>query len=1092
MSATSYLGRFFRQNLGGTAHSQFVLSCLDLSNSPRAEPLDLLQAQPTQHPPSNPTVPSSLCGAAQADDESNESPQNTAFGGPRILSFFKHTALPTNCRSVQSLNPLWQSRLSGREEFSKEIPQLKEKTLTEDLSWTQLNHKLSVGEAGTQPFGYSAILDVEQQPCQPAVDSKLVESIKDNLAHFSVDKRLSQGYFNVSHSKDAVSGTSIAPAKGYNQPTQDGYEPNSLHFTNPPASTKRRRSTSGYSLFSPAASFGNALYLRSNYSNSFGCPKRRKSSKTFSSQAGIGYTPFAFSQKKPSYVCSRTRLLGEFLGLEPSRYRNWTKELHEIMSTPITERGDQLRKLSQDFVETASSIGKTIILERNLPTLEKSIQPLSGKGIAGGEKFLHNNIFFKYAIDAHNLFGNDHACAMKVAGHELKGHTSLVACGMMAGLSFGMMCLIDFRGYRLLCTSQLPISQDTLVYGSMDGGNTVLNESAAMSEKLQHCGEILNLKPHIAGLQSPQLMHGPCDIEGHIGKDGNYYVIDLARLWPPRTPRPDLPGSFLYRLLRSEFVTRYKLPLSSDAFSLFGADHSEQHNREVEEATSYLEEVVVPQFASMLEELPPNCPFHADDQSSLSWLIQEGHRFGINTYYLGRIRSHVTNEAVRRKLLTEMVSRVFKQELYKRMRLLDSSDDREFNTLIVDFFNLVFGSSKSSKMFWSSDIHTLLRCKYDEYYLGQAEQQSNDLRQYVRMDLLFYRLQSLTGICFSGFELPFSNGVLQSVNVKAKHMYMIDRIEGDTAASLARTAGGDEAKRLLLFAKERYNDALNSKPDDSSVLMNLGFVYNELSKFSESEPERKEYWQLSFHNFELAMQLSPSDIKVYLLWGNAIGDRLRIVMRNEVSEGREHHLNGDSLQPNTLFDLACEKYSVAYGLQRDNFNLLFNWACLHGCFGLFLFPSEPSRALTLLRRARDLYIECLQVRYDKDALVNLGTLLVRCSKLISNAKDKRQMLKEARIHFQKAEDLEEGVASYNMACVYSLLRNFEACAEWLIRCHQYNRLPPIEFISRDNDLEQFCAHVLQHATTCRDEFRTDAFQGAEWIVPLVERISLCK
>ena len=137
---------------------------------------------------------------------------------------------------------------------------------------------------------------------------------------------------------------------------------------------------------------------------------------------------------------------------------------------------------------------------------------------------------------------------MKVAGHELKGHTSLVACGMMAGLSFGMMCLIDFRGYRLLCTSQLPISQDTLVYGSMDGGNTVLNESAAMSEKLQHCGEILNLKPHIAGLQSPQLMHGPCDIEGHIGKDGNYYVIDLARLWPPRTPRPDLPGSFLYRL----------------------------------------------------------------------------------------------------------------------------------------------------------------------------------------------------------------------------------------------------------------------------------------------------------------------------------------------------------------------------------------------------------------------------------------------------------------------------------------------------------------------------------------------------------------
>jgi hypothetical protein len=48
------------------------------------------------------------------------------------------------------------------------------------------------------------------------------------------------------------------------------------------------------------------------------------------------------------------------------------------------------------------------------------------------------------------------------------------------------------------------------------------------------------------------------------------------------------PTSFLYRLLRPEFVREYDRPLSSDAFSKFGEDDHQAHNQEVGSALSLI------------------------------------------------------------------------------------------------------------------------------------------------------------------------------------------------------------------------------------------------------------------------------------------------------------------------------------------------------------------------------------------------------------------------------------------------------------------------------------------------------------------------
>jgi hypothetical protein len=83
----------------------------------------------------------------------------------------------------------------------------------------------------------------------------------------------------------------------------------------------------------------------------------------------------------------------------------------------------------------------------------------------------------------------------------------------------------------------LPVSEDTLVYGSQDGCSTVHLDDLKMNNMMMNVAKMLNLKPHKVGIQRPnvegKIVHTCADIEGHYGNDGRYYVLDCARLFPP-------------------------------------------------------------------------------------------------------------------------------------------------------------------------------------------------------------------------------------------------------------------------------------------------------------------------------------------------------------------------------------------------------------------------------------------------------------------------------------------------------------------------------------------------------------------------------
>jgi hypothetical protein len=211
-------------------------------------------------------------------------------------------------------------------------------------------------------------------------------------------------------------------------------------------------------------------------------------------------------------------------------------------------------------------------------------------GVAGGTKFSHNGIIFKFAVDESGLYGGNDELIMKTAAHDLVGLMALIECNI-SGLHFPLLALIDYLGYRLIACSILPIDRSTLVYGSSDAGKTVHDGSAEVRSKLREVAEVLNLKPHqiVDGSGTETTLYGPADLECHLGKDGRIYLIDTSRLFPPTMPTPDMPRSqYLWNRFRPIVVKQNGVPLSSDALSPFGRLSRQQDTEEIQQTTKRL------------------------------------------------------------------------------------------------------------------------------------------------------------------------------------------------------------------------------------------------------------------------------------------------------------------------------------------------------------------------------------------------------------------------------------------------------------------------------------------------------------------------
>ena len=144
------------------------------------------------------------------------------------------------------------------------------------------------------------------------------------------------------------------------------------------------------------------------------------------------------------------------------------------------------------------------------------------------------------------------------------------------------MALVDFRGFRLVAMSLLPIGKHSIVYGSHNAGVEVFNSEydsfspcrPAFEANMKDLAQKLNLRDHLCGMthEVAKTLWGCCDIEGHNGKDGRFYLLDYARLFPTACHNGP-QGSQLFQLLRPEFVAKNPVPLTSDLFVRFATIH---------------------------------------------------------------------------------------------------------------------------------------------------------------------------------------------------------------------------------------------------------------------------------------------------------------------------------------------------------------------------------------------------------------------------------------------------------------------------------------------------------------------------------------
>lgn len=552
-----------------------------------------------------------------------------------------------------------------------------------------------------------------------------------------------------------------------------------------------------------------------------------------------------------------------------------------------TTVGPKVTDLILEFTQIAEVLVQIIVDELHSPDYDKLVKPTNLGGVAGGEKYISHGILFKFARDFQGLYGGDEY-AMKATQHEIKGLSAYIKYSLNSRfpntLHFPIMTVIDYKGYRLSATSILPVGSDTLIYGSADGGKTVYNRYKEMSALMKKAGRALNIKSHWIvpmdkawrerrGVAQVQIC-GPGDIEGHLGTDKRFYVLDTARVFPPTTPVPELRGSFLYRLMRPEFVKNYRTPLCSDAFSRWGNDPSDpsvlrEHNVEIREATNAIVEKAVPAFAKRFEDFFRRIYRGQDGSSSEMWrtapdysryMVIDMHRAGINVRYMGHLRKHTTNTLLNQWLLMEMASRVLKNRMRELMRQVLSAEEKDLRDVIATFLHRVlhdpaFWRSRSQTEF---DVKRALKERFPACFYSDEESDSWDLRSQIHFGAVFGRMSRLLGLRFTEqFEeqlwrwidngcigevasVDVINQALISISPTVAQLPLVSQSRAKKFEKLADSAYATtkhQQIQFLLKAKDEYLLGLEMKTDDQDLIVGLVRVLLACAKLLQAQAE---------------------------------------------------------------------------------------------------------------------------------------------------------------------------------------------------------------------------------------------------------------
>jgi hypothetical protein len=513
---------------------------------------------------------------------------------------------------------------------------------------------------------------------------------------------------------------------------------------------------------------------------------------------------------------------------------------------------EELHTIGSSFVDNAVMYGRIIIRECSLPDDKKTIKPLKIGGLAGGDKYISQGIFFKFTKDKEMgeglwIYGGlkaDDYLASKSASQELLSFNYLASSTNKVRIP--LMAVIDYRGRRLLAMASLPLDEWILIYGSPDAGETVMAANPEVIGIMEEIGKKFNLRPHAVQDQNMALC-GDIEVHRTDGAETNtYYCLDTARIFPPEPPSGKLQN-ISYEKMRPEFVVRYRKPLSSDGFSNFQTqkDEAKQYNHDLREAAAYLYNEHIPAYVKLITQkdlidqiLAGTSLYYAARWSHRdtfdNFLINHMHNYGLNIRHLGKIAQALQNilsDSVTDRMFhrlsnyisTLMMSRVLKNYARKIARE-EVKDEKELYVRMVDLMNKIVGK----KAIFFDMVRNLVFEKFG-FRLKDAYGDCNqgflllDFTQLMGIVMYPKSFADFMGNYAPHMDFVFAIGDILEITPIIKYLNIIDLATGiyylQLPAESERTS-----KDYMLKAKTRLEKALARWADISHPLIPDGFM----------------------------------------------------------------------------------------------------------------------------------------------------------------------------------------------------------------------------------------------------------------------------
>lgn len=150
-----------------------------------------------------------------------------------------------------------------------------------------------------------------------------------------------------------------------------------------------------------------------------------------------------------------------------------------------------------------------------------------------------------------------------------------------------------------------------------------------------------------------------------------------------------------------------------------------------------------------------------------------------------------------------------------------------------------------------------------------------------------------------------------------------------------------------------------------------------------------------------------------------------------------------------LYKSAYQGFAKVVAGDINMADALHNWgfALLHQAKS-----KQPEEAIKLCQNAIEKFTFCLLVSPSHlGGAIDGGVAYMEIARLDSAPVEDIRYDKAVEF-FQKAEQIQKGSASYNLACIHALRGDEEACREALEKCREYGSLPDEQEVMDDPDM----------------------------------------